>query len=120
MRRFIFVLLFVLTGCISNLSFTSSTPTPASTPTPPLEITNLPVMMHVKDNWVIWELPGLPPLDSNSDFTGWTGQRLGVTTAGEVEILEYAWSDTDKEFYVYIKQNDIEGWVPFEALAIRK
>lgn len=112
MKMLVIIILLILSmpACI----FTDSKV--ADSPQPPSELEALPLTASVGEYWVIWEYPGLPPRDSDSDIDGWMGQRIGVTSAGHIQVLRYAWSSTDQEFYVLIRQGEAKGWIPFEAL----
>lgn len=117
---------------------TSSQSNPQMTPIPPPELLKLPADGLVRcaahpniDQLgpVVWELPGIPPQDPNSNIRGDRGKDLGVVkNCSTVTLTDYAWSETDKEFYVYIKTenpddiietnttNRLEGWVPSHFL----
>ena len=91
--------------------------------TPPAQLASLPVHAETKcyeswkGTWVrigIWELPGVKPGDSNSAYMGNRGDLLGSLPAcTAVTVTDYAWSETDREFWLYIGGPDGEkGWVP--------
>lgn len=87
--------------------------------TPPVFTYALPQKAEIKSYVAIWEFPGLPPLDKNSDFVGYRGKHLGTTIEGEIEVSDYEWSDTDKGYYVYIVQGELKGWIPLEFVQLK-
>jgi hypothetical protein len=67
----------------------------------------------------VWELPGLPSSDPESEPFGDTGKLLGnLEPCARVAITNLAWSDTDEEFYVFVETNAIKGWVPLELITL--
>jgi hypothetical protein len=52
----------------------------------------------------LWELPGLGPVDPDSSSGSNLGRRQGVIKdCAQVKIVDYAWSETDQAFYVYVR-----------------
>lgn len=95
-------------------------PTPRPTPVPPADLQDLPRTARVEPFSGVWELPGYPPIDPESDISPYMGKQLGVTTEGEVLVLDYAWSEAASVwfngFFVRIRQGDLEGWVLIENI----
>jgi hypothetical protein len=59
----------------------------------------------------LWELPGLEPVDPESSSGGNTGERLGwVKACTKVQVTNYAWSEADQAFHVYVETNGLKGW----------
>lgn len=98
------------------------------TPTPPIELRTLPRRASVRVGYVhpewgpgeiyVWEVPGITPSDLDSAYMGDRGNPLGTLLRGtEVTIMDYAWSETDQEFWVYLRALDtLEGWVSLNLL----
>jgi len=117
--------LLVLASCTVLLP----QPTPQRLPTPaaPPELQILPRSAHIgctghpdmdPAGVSLWELPGITPSDPDSAYRGDRGNWLGALPCyTEVTATDYAWSDTDREFYVYVRaQNGLEGWVPLSKI----
>lgn len=102
--------LWLLTGCAKPI------PTPGPTPAPPAYLQDLPQTARAKPLWTVWELPGYPPIDPESDISPYNGEYLGATIESEVLVLDYAWSEAGAEFYVRVRQAELEGWVPLRAI----
>jgi hypothetical protein len=94
---------------------------PAPTPNPPSGLLNLPADGPVrcyndpnldKGGITVWEKPGLPSPDPDSNISGYKGLDLGAMRhCSIVRVADYAWSETDQKFYVYIKSDNSEDWV---------
>lgn len=121
------VLLLETGGC--GLIFeTPPFPKNAPTPTPPIELQTLPRRARVHVGYVhpewgpgeiyVWELPGITPADLDSAYMGDRGNPLGTLLRGtEVTIMDYAWSEADQEFWVYVRASDgLEGWITLNEL----
>lgn len=110
---------------------------PSPTPNPPSELLDLPVDGLVRcyndpnldqGGVIVWEKPGISSPDPNSAYRGDTGLDLGAMNhCSTVTITAYAWSETDKKFYVYIKSDKLgdwsyarvrplEGWISFDRI----
>ncbi|MEM7345827.1 MAG: hypothetical protein AAF485_16415, partial [Chloroflexota bacterium] len=108
------------------------------TPTPSSELLDLPkagvIQCYNDQNLdrgaiVVWELPGLPPVD-DSEIEGYTGRALGgIKPCSVITVTNYSWSQTDQKFYIYVKSNNsedwayprivpLEGWVSFDLIAL--
>jgi hypothetical protein len=126
----IMMCLFLLTlnGC-ALMSPQPDSPRETQTPTTPDELQILPRIARVgndndpklgscKLDVNVWELPGVAPSDKNSAYMGDRGKLLGVLAChAEVTIVRLAWSDTDQEFWAFVKSSDsLEGWVPLNLL----
>lgn len=102
------------------------------TPSPPAELLNLPrealTLCHddpaLDQRGVnpIWEFPGIEPIDPNSAYMGRRGRQLGtLDDCSFVLLTEFAWSQTDREFWVKIRgPNGEEGWVTLDLLTFRR
>ena len=93
--------------------------------------------------WYVWEHPGIDPgnLDTDSAYRGYRGKNLGsVRDCSEVKAVDFAWSEVDGEFWLWIESvpradrasgesfrvhpetwllielEPTEGWVPYEAI----
>lgn len=81
-------------------------------PAPPLELLDLPKQAWAGQGLIAWELPAVPFDSNSSNMT--TGERLGYFAYGaEVIVEKYVWSVLDQNFWIYLRQNDLAGWVPF-------
>ena len=90
-------------------------------PTPPAKLLNLPQTARIScssdsaqnsGDVVVCELPGVEPSDPNSAHQGRRGERLGtLSPCTPVTMTDYAWSETDQEFWVHITSEGLEGWV---------
>lgn len=89
-------------------------------PAPPSELLNLPRIGYGRQYWVVWEHPGLPPSDPNSDLSGWKGNSLGTLTADELKVVNYSWSEADDEFYVFVEQGTVKGWISLRGITFTK
>lgn len=118
------ILITCLTSCASEQAQYS---TGKMQPTPPVELQSLPHWIRIEcaaDQRVniagvtLWELPGTAPSDPNSAYQGNRGKQLGVIQGcTEVMVVEYRWSETDRFFWVLVKDvSDLEGWVPLDLL----
>lgn len=106
------VILLALLG-ETRLQGEGNNKTQMPTPVPPSDLSALPRPARIKcDNppradWdvvAIWELPGTQPGDPNSAYMGNRGQRLGLLSGcTPVTVTNYAWSQTDRAFWVYVK-----------------
>jgi hypothetical protein len=127
----VFTIIF-LNACTSSQSSSQITPIPSP------ELLSLPAdgLVHCfndpnlddRGGAIVWELPGLPSRDPNSNVGGNTGRALGVVkNCSTVTVTDYVWSEADYEFYVYIKTENpeniveadlkkLEGWVPFHLV----
>ncbi|MGB4801711.1 MAG: hypothetical protein WBV59_03565, partial [Anaerolineae bacterium] len=120
--------LFMLT--LNGCALISPQPTPPrETPTTPHELQVLPRKAHIgsandpklgscKLDVNVWELPGITPPDKNSVYMGDRGKLLGVLACHEeVAIMRLAWSNTDQEFWAFVKSSgSLEGWIPLNLL----
>lgn len=92
-----------------------------ATPTPPADLLTLPrdvqVICHNDPNLDrgtvnVWELPGLEPSDPNSAYQGRRGNLQGeLSWCTPVKVSDYAWSETDREFYVHVAAGSVQGWI---------
>ncbi|MFV0643700.1 MAG: hypothetical protein ACK5NN_04265 [Sphingomonadaceae bacterium] len=116
MKHFLIIILifFMLQLCISCVA---SNQPPTATPIPDFPY-ELPRYGIGKDHAAVWEYPGLPPTDKNSDFTGYTGEYRGELSSEDLEIIEYEWSETDQTYYVLVRQGEVEGWVDFNFIQV--
>ncbi len=114
--------IFAVTGCT-----TRTDELPQETPIPPSALMDLPRAAKIRDPRTdceqlavnIFEFPGVEPLDPNSAYQGHTGKNLGSLRAcTAVTITDYAWSEFDQEFWVYVKTEDLEGWVWLEDVDV--
>lgn len=122
------ILLLVQAGGCGLIFETPPFPQNAPTPTPPIELQTLPRNARIRVGYVhpewgpgevyVWELPGLTPSDLDSAYMGERGNPLGAVLRGtEVTIVDYAWSETDQEFWAYVRTSDaLEGWIPLNEL----
>lgn len=120
--------LFMLT--LNGCALISPQPTPpreTQIPTTPHELQVLPKKASIgctgdpkldPGGISIWELPGVKPSDPNSAYMGDRGNLLGVLPCyKEVTIWDFAWSDTDQEFWAFVKSSgSLEGWIPLNLL----
>lgn len=107
--------LTIIFGCVS----TGETQ-PKETPPFPAEL-GLPMDAEVHCNHdpnldrakiALWELPGVTPSDPNSAYMGNRGRMLGqISNCTTVTVTQFAWSEMDQEFWVYIETEEVEGWV---------
>jgi hypothetical protein len=113
-RSILGLVMLLVSGC------SSQQPTPMPVPSPSAELANLPKKAwtrcatdpNLRVGVYLWELPGLPPADPNSGYQGRRGDIMGeLAPCTEVQALEYAWSATDKEYYVFVTTGEIKGWV---------
>lgn len=111
------VLLFALCSC------SATTATPVPTPHPPPELMSLPRTATTKCTGnprglvTLWEYPGITPDDPNSAYMGKRGKALGtVPFCSEVQVLEFAWSETDRVFWVRVVAGGASGWVYLDDL----
>lgn len=98
-----------------------------ATPPPPVELESLPqqaqVLCHHSINldeaeYILWEFPGVPPLDRNSAYQGERGRQLGkVRPCDPVTIISTSWSQADQEYWVQIRANGKSGWIKFRYLS---
>lgn len=102
--------LLILAGCVTSRRKVVQK-TAIATPIPPPELLALPTNAQIRcpddpqyrSRVTLWELPGLEPVDSDSGTCSNTGEYLGaVKECSVVTITDYAWSETDQEFYVYV------------------
>jgi len=103
------------TGCTVR-----TTDIPAATPEPPAELSVLPVKAWSRcfhdanldrGSTYLWELPGVPTTDPDSNITGRRGAIVGeFPSCIELDVTDLAWSETDGEYWVYIVWEDVEGW----------
>jgi len=120
------VLLLLQAGCAV---VPPATPTSVPTPLAPVELRVLPRKARIGSanspkmgpcgvDINVWELPGVKPSDPNSAYMGDRGEILGTLPCRtEVAITGYAWSDTDQEFYVYVRAHSgLEGWIPINLV----
>jgi hypothetical protein len=118
-----------LAGCVGRCDEVRKTT--MATPMPPPELLALPVnaQIHCDDNpnyrtaVTLWEFPGTEPRDPDSSCEGHVGKDLGyVKDCSAVRITDYAWSEADQTFYVYVEaevdqeyfdveRDSLEGWV---------
>jgi hypothetical protein len=115
----------LLVGCMAA-SPQDSLGAALETPTPPVELANLPRRGQTKCSddpnlnqgaVNVWELPGVEPPDPNSAYQGDRGEELAsLPMCTEIVATDYAWSVTDQEFWVRIRVEDLEGWVPLGLL----
>jgi len=124
-RLIALISILFLVGCSAIRQSITST-TPVVKPSPPAELLDLPTTMQIKcspdpdinqrGNANIWELPGLK-LTDDSDYYGDRGQRLGsLPFCTSVRAIKQIWSQSDKEFYIYIRANNLEGWITLDLL----
>lgn len=100
--------------------------TPAATPYPPPELESLPRAAWIdcrgdpsldRGGMYLWEYPGITPDDPNSAYMGKRGKAVGeVPYCTKVEVREFAWSETDREFWAKVVTDDTIGWVPLHVL----
>ncbi len=108
-KYFLMLILLLILGCDRPL------PPPSTPPPPPPELLNLPKQAWAGQGLIAWELPAVPFDDNSSNMT--TGERLGYFVYGaEVTIENYAWSIPTQVFWVYLRQNDLVGWVRFSGV----
>ena len=99
---------------------------PQATPVPPSVMQSLPQRAEIscsndpdldQGSVVVWELPGVEPSDPDSAYMGARGKRLGsLPSCTVVKVTDYAWSETDEEFWVYVEAADLEGWIALRLL----
>ena len=121
------VLLFIAISCMVLTSCSRGANLPPNTPNPPSTLLSLPdnaqILCHNDPKLnsggiYVWELPGLEPTDRNSGYMGRRGRALGLLEPCTiVTATDYAWSETDQVFWVYIKAEDAEGWVKLDLLS---
>lgn len=119
------LLLLVLASCA--MLFTEPAIPSVPAPTAPIELQVLPRSARIgcidhptlgPSGVSVWELPGVKPSDPDSAYMGDRGKWLGaVPCQTGVTITSYAWSETDQEFWAYIKASDgLKGWVTLAQL----
>ncbi|MBI5880245.1 MAG: hypothetical protein HZB53_21550 [Chloroflexi bacterium] len=95
----------------------------------PAELAALPRMAWMEcivaePDWpliVLWTWPGIPREHPDSDTSGNRGASLGyVQGCTQVEITKYAWSGSDRDYYVWVKADAAEGWVGVQQIAFKK
>lgn len=122
-------LVILLLALLGDVWLRSEGDNKAQMPTPvaPSELSVLPRDAQIKcdnppraewDDVAIWELPGVEPGDPNSAYMGNRGKRLGLLRGCiSVTVMSYAWSQTDRAFWVHIKgPSGEEGWVLLKLL----
>jgi hypothetical protein len=125
-RLIALISILFLVGCSAIRQSITST-TPVVKPSPPAELLDLPRRMQIRcssnpdlnqgSGVYVWELPGLTPADSDSDYYGDRGKELGtIPSCDVVTAIKYVWSQPDEEFYIYIKSKDLEGWITLDLL----
>jgi hypothetical protein len=112
-----FVGLLILAGCTTHRKVAQKTL--VATPSPPFELLALPTEAQIPCSYqsavALWELPGLEPVDPDSSSGGNTGERLGwVEACTEVRVTDYAWSEADQAFYVYVETESLKGWLALD------
>ncbi len=115
---------FSVIGCIAYRE-----PTKVSTPMPPITLSKLPHTGQVhcskdpnlnRGSYVIWELPGIPPGPNSSSGSGILGREKGLLLpCSEAKITDYAWSETDQDFYLFIEQGEAKGWIKMEFMDLK-
>jgi hypothetical protein len=98
--------------------------TPVLPPPPPAELASLPVEVGVNcskrycipkrgcSGVGVLELPGLPPIDPDSYPYADYGELQGtIWECTPATVTQYAWSDYDQEYFVYVVTDGLEGWV---------
>ncbi len=118
-----------LAGCTGRCDVVRETT--EAKPTPPPELLALPAnaRIHCDDNpssrsaVTLWEFPGTEPRDPDSSCDGHVGKTLGnVKDCSVVRVTDYAWSEADQTFYVYVEaevdqeyvdveRDSLEGWI---------
>lgn len=91
------------------------------TPMVPPELQNLPVDLRIdciyESAVALWELPGLNPVDPDSSSGANRGDPMGrVKACAEVRVTDYAWSETDNVFYVFVEAGEQKGWLKINFL----
>lgn len=107
-------------GVLLSMACSSQPKTPVATPTVPAELTSLPgrAWIHCDQDTklsgttvYVWEFPGLAAADPDSAYQGRRGDIVGeLPPCTEVRVLSYAWSASDKEYYVLVTPGPIKGW----------
>jgi hypothetical protein len=122
------VIILFLSAC-NAVDFPTPERSP-NTPIPPREIGDLPrnaqISCHndpVLDRGAItlWSLPGLEPVDPESNPTANRGQRIGsLFPCTPIAITDIAWSETDQEFYLFVETSNMAeaGWVSLSLITI--
>ena len=115
------ILLLAQAGGCGVIFETPPFPQNVPTPTPPRRASVRVGYIHPK--WgpgeiYVWELPGITPSDLDSAYMGDRGNPLGTLLRGtEVTIMDYAWSETDQEFWAHVRASDaLEGWILLNLL----
>jgi hypothetical protein len=122
------MVVFILSTC--SVVSSPNQERPLNTPVPPHQLENLPkdaqISCHndpVLDRGAItlWSLPGLEPVDPESNPTANRGQRIGsLLPCTPIAITDIAWSETDQEFYLFVETSNIAeaGWVSLSLITI--
>lgn len=120
-RNWIYLLVVLVTvSCGRRVSMPAG-----ATPQPPRELANLPRAAWIKctgdpnldrGGVYLWQLPGIWSAD-NSAYQGARGESTGLLAhCTQVQVLEYAWSQMDKAFYVLVTTGELKGWVTIDLL----
>ena len=115
-RPLVFVILLTMlnAGCAGE-----STHDLKATPTPPTAYNTLPKLGRIdcglkpKSGVFIWEHPGLMPkvYDDSGYTTSSKGKQKGIIPGcALVNVTNFVWSEYDNVFYLYVKQDSLEGW----------
>jgi len=123
-------LAFLLASIVVLASCTISKVEPTGTPlAPPPELLDLPRIARMRcsdnsrfneGNFVVWELPGIEPSDKDSAYRGNRGKDLGrLPPCTVIKITDYTWSETDREFWIYITTDTLEGWVTLDIVDLK-
>ncbi|MEZ4676903.1 MAG: hypothetical protein R2932_22040 [Caldilineaceae bacterium] len=96
---------------------------------PPVELSTLPAKAWSRcfhdanldqGSTYLWELPGVPPADPDSNITGRRGDMVGeFPRCVELEVTDLAWSETDGKYWVYVVWEDVEGWVGLDLIQLQ-
>ena len=126
-RVFTLLCTWLLTSCSWS---GASTALPATqVPLPPVVLRHLPVTAKVvcrahtetdQTRYYLWEYPGIVPATSDpSDPRSAKGQSKGLLAqCTPVVIRQIAWSQIDRDYYVYVEAGEISGWVTLDLISL--
>jgi hypothetical protein len=115
------LILLTLTACLGEIE--TPAPVPKALEQLPVRRISMGCTEESRPNGFFhaFELPGLRP-DDNSAPYGQTGRQLfQLPYCTEITIVDLAWSEYDKEYYVKVRLEDgQEGWITPRFFNIRE
>ena len=126
-RIFMLLCALLLTSC--SWSGTSTALPATQVPLPPVVLRHLPVTAKmtcgehpVTDQALtyLWEYPGkVPATVDPSDPRSAKGRSKGLLADCSPILIEHiAWSEIDREYYVYVVAEKISGWVTLSLISL--